>query len=233
MKLNIVCAAIVLCLGLALPGCDSPTPTVTPIATATPTSSSTVTVTPTATPTAQPSATATAVACATQYPMANLVIRGFLDANKDGLWNAGDLGMAWLKVSLVYATGVQEPIRYVAMTATGIWAAPMLPGTWQVLPDEWAPSECVVIGEYDNWAYLNAGTYTVLSIPFWETCKPGTPTPTPTPKATATAAPYACPSYQTMCRPTCDGTFVVDPRGECGAGLKCCVVAATPTKTGG
>jgi hypothetical protein len=104
---------------------------------------------------------------------------------------------------------------------------------WQVLPDEYAPSECVVIGEYENWLYMNAGTFYGLNIPYNETCRPGTATPTATPVKTPTAQPYACPSYATMCRASCDGAFVVDPLGQCQPGSVCCKVAPTATKAGG
>jgi hypothetical protein len=222
--------AMIACVLCILAACDTPTPTVAPVATVTPTVTYSSTQTPTRTPTPTYAApTQTPLACATQYPMASLVIRAFLDMDKDGQWGYGDLGMAWFKARLVYTTGIQMPITYVVMSTNGTWAGPMLPGVWQVLPDEYAPSECVVIGEYENWLYMNAGTFYGLNIPYNETCRPGTATPTATPQKTPTAQPYTCPVYQINCLPACGANQVVDPLGQCGSGFVCC--KPMPTRT--
>lgn len=91
--------------------------------------------------------------------------------------------MSYCHVTLSYDQGVQTPVPYEAITTNGVYAAPMLPGGYSVKLKEYGPSQNITPGKIVTSVVLNAGTFTVLSIPFIDLSNlMPTVTPTSTPK---------------------------------------------------
>jgi hypothetical protein len=187
------------CIG----GGDCGTPAIPPTATVTATPIGAYSPTPTATP--QP----TCAACPTCPPQltGDLVLRCFLDNDDDKVWGAGDIGIM-CHVSFGYDIGLQTPIYYEVWAERGIWAGALLPGVYTVLVREYEPSTGIVPWfDAPGWAFVNAGSMTMIDIPFDDYARrySNTPTPLPdycptcpdrTPTATR-AAPSATPNSAT------------------------------------
>jgi hypothetical protein len=104
------------------------------------------------------------------------------------------------------------------------------PGTWElisyVLPVGFVPMQDTEAYGWPEYVYASPGADNVLTFFVHRIAPTATPT---VPGATPTPAPYQCPSYQTMCRVTCEANQVVNPLGLCGQGFVCCAVKPTAT----
>lgn len=208
----------------------------TPLPTPSPTPSPTQTLLPTPTvttlpwPTHAPLPTSTPVP--TFCPMAAVIVRACIDDDDSGTCEDPEPPI-YAEVWLGYDIGVQTPIYSVVETgAGGLGVAIVTPGMYTVVLKDYDAQGRRIVPDYRQTVAIvvNAGHTLTLHVPFISvdplpTPTPGTPTPTPAP------TPYACREYQTMCRTSCDGSFVVDPQGRCGANFLCCMVA--PTRTPG
>jgi hypothetical protein len=134
---------------------------------------------------------------------------------------------------LGYDVGVQALVyTEVEAGAGGMAIVALTPGQYDVNLHAYQAAISVVPDHRQTvTVVLNAYRDSEISVPFDLSGPVVTPSPTPSPTPTKVVT-YPCPDYQAnppMCRPTCDGTYVRDWQGQCGAGLMCCRLAPTAT----
>jgi hypothetical protein len=209
-----------------------------PLSTPTPTSIVTPTLAPSSTPTRTntPTPTATTVPCPVcpQCTTGDIILHCV-----DGLLSTH----IQCQVQLDYWSDLPASVAsHHGFTATsGIIAQAVLPGPWALTVYDMYNAPLNVDTSSPEWRvftdnqwvdnppvliWVTAGRQEIRTLSFY---KNPTPVATGTPTVTPTPAPHACKSYETMCQAACNGSFIVDPYGQCGAGFVCCVVAPTRT----
>lgn len=192
----------------------SPTPTVTPTPTPSVTPTPTPTVTPSPTPsiTPTPSPTPTPSSSPTPTPLGSIGDLVFLDTNRNGLQDAGELGAATVTLRLkdcqnvvIESTTSDQQGKYLFDNrAAGCYRVSIVtPGGFEISPQDQGSDDTkdsdfdpnnqitsqITLGAGENNLTIDAGLMTLVPTPSPTPSVTPTPTPTVTPTPTPTVAP--------------------------------------------